>query len=84
VHHPGSSKFTEVIREIRAAWNSRHDRTPPENKDLIELALRRMQADLRSGRRAEVIEEVRREVAYQRWCTQGGMREETPKGHFGI
>jgi hypothetical protein len=62
--------FNEVLGELQTAWRGGPDAAPPEYHDLIDLALRRMRQDLQSGRRAEVIAEVRRELAYRAWCMQ--------------
>lgn len=57
----------ERLEEIRAIWYSRAGLSP-HDLELIHLALTRLERDLRSERRGEVIEEIRREVDYREWC----------------
>lgn len=58
----------EVLEDICAAMSpsQRTSQTSPE--DLIERALRNLERDLQSYRSNEVMEDVKREIAYRRWC----------------
>jgi hypothetical protein len=66
----------DVLEDIRAAWVLRRNNCPPHQEELVDIALRRMQQDLHSCRREEVVEDVQREIAYRLWCTQEDRIEE--------
>ena len=40
--------------------------------EIIEIALRRLQRDLDSGFKDEIIEDLQREIDYRLWCTRCG------------
>jgi hypothetical protein len=74
---PGDDEMlSEILGEIQTGWRSGSVAASPEREDLVDLALRRMQRDLQSARRIEVIADVQREIAYRAWCALGDPLEE--------
>lgn len=63
--------LTEILGEIQSEWRVGSVAAAPEREDFLDLALRRMQRDLESCRRSEVIADVQREIAYRVWCALG-------------
>lgn len=57
----------EAIEEIRFLWQRVMDGIP-NYREIIDLALRNLQRDLESPLRSEVVQELRREIEYRRWC----------------
>jgi hypothetical protein len=59
-----------ALEQIVLEWTpSRLDATRNPN-EIIYIALRRLQWEMDSGRKEEVIEELRREIDYRLWCAR--------------
>jgi hypothetical protein len=56
----------DLLEEIRAALLSQTE-SSPQCQALIQLALIRMERDLKSTRRSEVIEQIQQEMDYREW-----------------
>lgn len=63
-----SSGDLDAIDDIRVEWEQHRKGCAPGYREIIDIALRRMQQDLDSGNSYEVIEDLRREIGYRRWC----------------
>ena len=59
-----SAESEEVLEELSVVVSSSDD----VRQQLIDRALRKLECDLQSCQSPEVIEEVRREIAYRLWC----------------
>jgi hypothetical protein len=64
------SSDLEVLENIRMDWKLHGVNRTPDAREIIDLALRRLQTDLNSGLGSEVVEEVHREMLYRQWCAQ--------------
>jgi len=67
---PGSigSLDDAQIFEIVAAWDTQLPDCARNFHEIIVIALRRLRWELESGCEDEVIEDMRREIAYRLWC----------------
>lgn len=65
-----SSGDLDAIDDIRVEWEQHRTGCAPGYREIIDIALRRMQQDLDSGNSCEVIEDLRREIGYRRWCAR--------------
>jgi glutamyl-tRNA reductase len=60
----------DALEDIRVEWEQRREGSAPEDGEIIDIALRRLQQDLDSGNSSEVIEDLRREIGYRQWCAR--------------
>jgi hypothetical protein len=61
----------QILEQMVAEW----DTQKPEAQNLREiigLALRRLQWELDSGGKDEVLEDLQREIEYRQWCSRTG------------
>ena len=63
------AEFEQVLSDISAAMVPQYE----SQQQLIDRALRKLELDLQSGERQRVIEEVKREIAYRRWCANASI-----------
>jgi hypothetical protein len=67
---PDDAQFVEII----AAWGTQLGTQLPgcagNLHEIIVIALLRLRWELESGSRDEVIEDMRREIAYRLWCAK--------------
>jgi hypothetical protein len=59
-----------VLNEILDELDQQGLERPPNINEIIEIALRRLQWDLDSGREDEIIEDLEREIDYRQWCAR--------------
>jgi hypothetical protein len=60
-----------AIEDIRVEWEQHRQGCAPDYREIIDIALRRLQQDLDSGSGevvGDVIEDLRREIGYRQWC----------------
>jgi hypothetical protein len=60
----------QVLERILAEWDTQGVGCPLNSRKIVDLALRRLQWELYAGCQDEVIEDVRREIAYRQWCAK--------------
>jgi hypothetical protein len=61
----------QVLEQIVAEWDT-HGPGAQNFREIIGLALRRLQWELDSGGKDEVIEDLQREIEYRQWCARTG------------
>jgi len=67
-----SSDDERVLDQILAEWDTQGPGCARKFREIIDLALRRLQWDLDTGCKDEVIEDLQREIAYRLWCARTG------------
>lgn len=72
-----SSADVEAMEQIRSLWQ-RVMNGIPSYREIIDLALRNLERDLQSPRRGEVVQDLRREIAYRHWCAANMSSESFP------
>jgi len=79
---PGSifSPDDAQILEIVAAWDTQLPGCARNLHEIIVIALLRLRWELESGCENEVIEDMRREIAYRLWCAKIEDTEQTILG----
>jgi hypothetical protein len=60
----------QALEKIVKPWAQPEIGSVRNFNEIIYIALRRLQRDLNSGCRDEVIEEVQREIDYRLWCAR--------------
>ena len=61
-----------ALEQILAEWDTERLDWAQNFGEIVNLALRRLQWELDSGCKDEVIEDVQREIAYRLWCAGTG------------
>ena len=61
----------QVLEQMVAEWDAQ-GRGAQNLREIIGLALRRLQWELDSGAKDEVIEDLQREIEYRQWCARTG------------
>jgi hypothetical protein len=72
----------DALEDIRGDLKFSHEGCSPGDREIIDIALRRMQYDLNVRCSQEVIEDVKREIMYRQWCAQNPQGESVRSGTF--
>ncbi len=65
---PGGEYHSEALDEIRSGWTARGLGESPSDGEIVSVALHLMLLEIDAGLGDEVLEDLRREVDYRRWC----------------
>jgi hypothetical protein len=68
-----SANDVEALRRIVGQWSSAGLGGARNFNEIIDIALRRLQWDLDSGCKDQVIEDVQQEIDYRLWCTRNSL-----------
>jgi hypothetical protein len=70
---PPSADEIQALEQVVKRW-AQDERTEGHNIHvIIDIALRRLERELDSECRDNVMEEVRREICYRQWCSRNGL-----------
>jgi hypothetical protein len=58
----------EALDEIRSDWAACGLGEAPSDREIVSVALHLMQSEIEAGLGDELVEELRREIDYRRWC----------------
>lgn len=61
-------RHSEALEEIRSEWTACGLGAAPSDREIVSVALHFMQIEIDAGLEDEVLEDLRREVEYRRWC----------------